>query len=191
MIFPEKLYKQYDSSFLNQVASIPGGEKIKECIQCGTCSGSCPSGGFMDHGPRKLFAMIRAGMKDEVLSSNTIWYCVSCYNCYVRCPQSIKVTDVMYAIKSISTIENKFNKRFYSPKFTKTFVEIVSNNGRNSEFKLMMKYFMRTNILDAIKNIPVSIRLWRKGRLKLKSQKIKHLDDFKKISRKVNSLGGL
>ncbi|MBK6710249.1 MAG: 4Fe-4S dicluster domain-containing protein [Chloroflexi bacterium] len=49
------------------------------CIQCGTCGGSCPSGQDMDHTPRQLFAMIRADMRDEVLRSNTPWYCVSCY----------------------------------------------------------------------------------------------------------------
>ena len=46
-------------------------------MQCGVCSGSCPIGIAMDHGPRKLFMMIRAGMKDEVLASNTLWNCTS------------------------------------------------------------------------------------------------------------------
>ena len=56
-------------------------------MQCGTCGGSCPSAADMDHTPRLLFAMIRAGLRDEVLRSNTPWMCVSCYFCAVRCPQ--------------------------------------------------------------------------------------------------------
>ena len=42
--------------------------RLRHCIQCGTCGGSCPSAADMDHTPRELFAMIRAGMRDEVLA---------------------------------------------------------------------------------------------------------------------------
>ncbi len=58
--------------FLEEVmAAAPGGESLRECLQCGTCGGSCPSGPDMDNTPRQLFAMINAGMRDEVLRSNT------------------------------------------------------------------------------------------------------------------------
>ena len=66
-----------DTKFLDEISSIPGGEKIRHCIQCGTCSASCPMVFKMDHSPRKIFAMAKAGMRKEVLSSTTIWYCVS------------------------------------------------------------------------------------------------------------------
>jgi quinone-modifying oxidoreductase subunit QmoC len=75
--------------FLEEVMAIPGGERLKSCIQCGTCGGSCPSGDAMDHTPREIFAMILAGMREEVLKSNTFWFCVSCYYCTIRCPQEI------------------------------------------------------------------------------------------------------
>lgn len=56
----------------------------------------------MDHTPRALFALLRAGERDTALRSNTPWICVSCYNCVVRCPQDIHITDVMYALKSMA-----------------------------------------------------------------------------------------
>ena len=59
----------------------------------------------MDHTPRQLFALVRAGLRDEVLRSNTPWMCVSCYFCSVRCPQEIHIPDVMYAIKAIASRE--------------------------------------------------------------------------------------
>ena len=79
------------SSFLDEVqARTPGESRLLMCIQCGTCGGSCPSGADMQHTPRHIFAMIRADMRDEVLSSNTPWYCVSCYYLHgtlpARCP---------------------------------------------------------------------------------------------------------
>ena len=51
--------------FIEEIHEVPGGERIKDCIQCGTCSGSCPASYFMDNPPRKLFAMLRAGMRDR------------------------------------------------------------------------------------------------------------------------------
>ncbi|MFB3896153.1 MAG: 4Fe-4S dicluster domain-containing protein, partial [bacterium] len=85
------LEQEMQLGFLDEIYAIPAGEKIKDCIQCGTCTGSCPVSFVMDHAPRKLWGMIRAGMRDEVLSSNTIWLCASCYSCSVRCPQEIKI----------------------------------------------------------------------------------------------------
>ena len=88
--------------FLDEISSMPGGEKIRHCIQCGTCSASCPIVSKMNHSPREFFSLAKAGMVKEVLSSNTIWYCVSCYACHVRCPRGIKITDIMYALKCLS-----------------------------------------------------------------------------------------
>ena len=84
------------------VAATPGESHLDMCIQCGTCGGSCPSGPDMNHTPRAIFEMIRAEMKDDVLRSNTPWYCVSCYYCMVRCPQEVHITDIMYTLKRMS-----------------------------------------------------------------------------------------
>jgi heterodisulfide reductase subunit C len=56
----------------------------------------------MDHTPRMLFAMIRAGYREAALASNTPWVCVSCYHCVVRCPQGVHIADVMYTLKSMA-----------------------------------------------------------------------------------------
>ena len=54
---------------------------------------------YMDYTPRRLIAMTRAGMKDEVLGSFSIWVCASCYACTAACPKQIPITDIMYALK--------------------------------------------------------------------------------------------
>jgi heterodisulfide reductase subunit C len=86
------------ASFLEEVASYPGGENIRLCMQCGTCTGSCPTADKMDYTPAQLIAMIRAGLRDEVLSSNAPWHCLACYTCTVRCPRGVKITDLMHAL---------------------------------------------------------------------------------------------
>ena len=53
---------QSGNSLVEEICSIPGGEKIRLCIQCGTCSASCPNVDKMDHTPRQIIAMARAGM---------------------------------------------------------------------------------------------------------------------------------
>ncbi len=93
---PDEANRKYDLSFARWVReNIDGGDKLSLCMQCGACSGSCPIGAQMDHGPRKLFMMIRAGMKEAVLSSNTMWNCTLCYRCVVRCPRGVPVTYIL------------------------------------------------------------------------------------------------
>ncbi|MDL1957417.1 MAG: (Fe-S)-binding protein [Candidatus Desulfofervidus auxilii] len=85
-IFKEKVYGMVD------------GEKIKQCLQCGTCSASCPFGEGMDYNTRKMIAAMRIGDFDEILSGHGIWLCTSCYICTTRCPAKIPLTDVMVPV---------------------------------------------------------------------------------------------
>ena len=72
------------------------------CVHCSVCSATCPAVEFMDHSPRMLLAMINAGMKDEVLASNTFWTCASCFACSARCPRGIHPANLMYGLKRYS-----------------------------------------------------------------------------------------
>lgn len=134
-------------SFMEEViASVPGGDSNLELwVQCGTCGGSCPSGPDMEHTPRQLFAMIEAGMKDEVLRSNAPWYCVSCYYCMVRCPQEIHITDIMYALKRMAIKEGLYHESSAvdAPDFSETFIDFVENYGRSFELGLATRYHLK------------------------------------------------
>lgn len=118
--------------FLNAVYGIPGGDKIKQCIQCGTCSASCPTSYAMDYSPREIFAAFRAGMLDRVLKSNTVWLCSSCYYCTVRCPSGIKVTDIMYELKRLGVEFGLVQEGAIAPTMSKEFVNLVDKYGRKS-----------------------------------------------------------
>jgi len=69
------------------------------CIQCGSCSASCPTAYAMDYTPRRLWQMLRMGLTEEVLTSRTFWLCTVCKSCQVRCPRGIQITDTMVALK--------------------------------------------------------------------------------------------
>jgi len=125
-----------DLTLLDEVSARTAGvSRLEMCIQCGTCGGSCPSSADMDHTPRMLFAMLRAGMREAALKSNTPWICVSCYHCVVRCPQNVHIADVMYTLKGMA-IEAQLFQDSTAPDFSKTFVDMVEEYGRGYEFGL-------------------------------------------------------
>ena len=125
-----------DHRFEDELRAVTAGDsRLETCIQCGTCGGSCPSAADMDHTPRMLFALVRAGMRDEALRSNTPWMCVSCYFCVVRCPQGIHIPDVMYTLKAIAGGEGA-RSRSTAPDFSRMFVANIQRYGRSLEIGL-------------------------------------------------------
>jgi len=178
-----------DPKFLSEVYSIPGGEKIKDCLQCGTCSGSCPVAWAMEETPRQIFAMIRAGMRDRILESLTIWTCASCYQCAQRCPQQIKITDIMYILKRMAIRENRERSK-RARALSKLFVEIVNKYGRNRETALMTRFMLSTNPWGAIAAAPIALALRTHGRLPLGGSKVRDIDGLRKIVAKAQELGG-
>jgi heterodisulfide reductase subunit C len=147
----------------------------------------------MDHTPRQLFAMISAGMRREVLRSNTPWYCVSCYYCMVRCPQEIHITDLMYTLKrkAISAGEYHESSAAEAPEFSETFIDYVENYGRSFELGVAARYHLRHHPLDAIRMAStMGLEMLRKGRMELKPTRIKGTKQLKRILQRAKELGG-
>ena len=71
------------------------GRKVLTCIQCGTCAGTCPYGEVMDYPPRRIIGMLRAGLLEEVYTSESLLNCVACYACKAKCPRGIDLTGVL------------------------------------------------------------------------------------------------
>jgi heterodisulfide reductase subunit C len=164
--------RQLADEFMGAVLSLPDGEKVKQCIQCGTCSGACPTSHVMDYTPREIIAALRAGMLDRVLNSNTMWMCSSCYGCTVRCPSGIKLTDVMYQLKSMAMKHGVRPKDVTTPALQEAFVAEVEAHGRNAEVGLMRRFFLGTNPFDGLRNLGLALAMKRRGRLSLKSSSV-------------------
>jgi heterodisulfide reductase subunit C len=95
-----------DTQFKYDVAAYPGGENIKLCFACGTCTAGCPvSAVDSEFNPRKIIRQVLLGMRQEVLSSPVIWRCVQCYSCTTKCPQNVKFRDVMKALREMAAKE--------------------------------------------------------------------------------------
>lgn len=162
------------------VAQTPGGKVLATCLQCGTCGGSCPSAADMDATPRRLFAMVMANMEEEVLSSNTPWYCVSCYYCTVRCPQDIPITDFMYTLKRMAVAKGHYHKDAHAD-FSNSFIGFVEQYGRSFEFGLATRYHLTHHPLDIIRKSGLGLEMMQKGRLKPTPERIRNLPQLTAI----------
>lgn len=92
-----------DPSFKHEVAAQPGGAGIKACFGCAACSARCPVGDNRpEYDPRRLIRKVLLGRREEVLSSPLIWLCSACYTCQEVCPQQVRFTDVMTAIRNLA-----------------------------------------------------------------------------------------
>lgn len=179
-----------EGDFLREVeAATAGDSRLGCCIQCGTCGGSCPSAADMDHTPRMLFAMIRAGLRDEVLRSTTPWMCVSCYFCAVRCPQEVHIPDVMYAVKAIATRDGHVPDAT-APDFSKTFVANIHRYGRSYEVGLAAKHYLRHYPLRLPGMAPMGIAMVTKGRMGFTPHRIHGVEGLRAILARAGELEG-
>jgi heterodisulfide reductase subunit C len=161
-----------DPEFGRQLMQVPGCERLKDCIQCGTCSGVCPLSIYMDYTPRQLMALTREGFKKEVLGSQTIWLCASCYACTVECPRQIRITDIMYELKQRALRDRVYPRRLPTPVLAREFADMVRHNGRITESFLVMRLYLKTNWIEAMGNWRLGLGLLRKGRFPLKPEGI-------------------
>jgi quinone-modifying oxidoreductase subunit QmoC len=176
-----------DVNFARWVKEIHGAEHVKECIQCGVCSGSCPLGMYMDYSPRRLIHIAKEGFREEVLGSHTIWLCTSCYACTVSCPREIKVTDIIYALKRRAIEEKVYPRRFPIAILAQEFGKMVRGKGRVSETWLVMNVFMRTNILKTFGMTKLGMNLMRTGRFSLKSESVKNRGQIEKLMKALET----
>jgi len=177
------------AAFWSQVSSFPDGGKIKLCLQCGTCTGSCPVSYAMDITPRQTIALFRAGMVEDILRSRAIWICASCYSCTVRCPVGIKVTDTLYALKRLAMEKQIYPLRFSVHSLSKAFAKSVYRYGRNFELGLGIRYFLSTDIVKLFSNFKFGLMMIGKRRLGLIPRRLKRIGQIRAIIEKANQFG--
>ncbi len=176
-------------AFLEQVHIIPAGERINRCIQCGTCTGSCPVSYAMDISPRELIALFRAGEMEMIMKSRTIWICASCYACTTRCPSGIKITDIIYALKR-TAMEKKYQSQQAQQVqiLANLFIQNLMSYGRLHEGTLIRKYYMKTNIKKLFGLIPLGRKMFQKKRIAILPKKIKAYASLSRIIKKAQEI---
>jgi heterodisulfide reductase subunit C len=103
------------SSFAKEVAAEPGGEDINKCIQCGICTASCVvASASKKYRPRQLIQKILIGKRNEVLSSELPWLCLTCRMCEERCQEGVSPAEIFQAVRHIAAREGHVPNVFSS-----------------------------------------------------------------------------
>lgn len=146
------MIEKYRNNFLREVEeNVEEGEWTKMCMQCGVCAGSCPLGNAWEHTPQKIFMMIRAGKREEVLTSDAMWMCTSCYNCIVRCPRELPITHIMHGLAHYASRLGIAPKEQPTHKFALKFWDNLTKSGRVNEATLGVGLYFINGFAEGIK----------------------------------------
>lgn len=115
---------------------------VQACIQCGTCTGTCPNTFAMDLTPRQLWRRVMMGDKEDIFNSRTFSLCSTCYHCTLRCPRGLPLTEAMGALKRIALQEKAAAFRMNTA-FCNSFMESIRRHGRVREMEFMTLFFLR------------------------------------------------
>jgi len=94
----EKILLEPDVDFIKQLGSL-GGESLKKCYQCATCSVACPISPDARPFPRKEMIAASWGLKDRIIKNGDIWLCHNCGDCTTQCPRGANPGDVLAAAR--------------------------------------------------------------------------------------------
>ncbi len=102
---------------------------VKKCYQCGKCTAGCPLNYLMDISPSQVIRFCQLGMKEKVLNSRSIWYCVFCDTCSTRCPQGVDIKGVMDASRR-TAVRQKIKPKADIRALEKSFAGSIYSFGR-------------------------------------------------------------
>ncbi len=160
---------------------------LNPCIQCGTCSASCPNIEFMDITPRHMWRLLLTNQLDTLFASKSFNCCSSCYYCTLRCPRGLELTLAIGILKQVAT-KLKLKQFRRSSFFYKAFLDSVRKHGRVNETEFMTHYFFAMkNPLIPIRYAPLGLKLMRKGKLKVLDPHI-HQNQLGALFKKVVEL---
>ena len=150
----QQMLEKYRNNFLHEVEQkVDDGEWVKMCMQCGVCAGSCTFGPDWEHTPQKIFMMIRAGKREEVLTSSSMWLCTSCYNCMVRCPRELPITHIMHGLASYAHRLGLAPKNQPTRDFSLIFWDNCTKTGRVNELRMTISVYFREGFLSGVKKM--------------------------------------
>ncbi|MBQ9536701.1 MAG: 4Fe-4S dicluster domain-containing protein [Desulfovibrionaceae bacterium] len=134
-----------DPNFTKQVAA-RSGQNIASCYQCGNCAAGCPAGFAYDIQVNQIMRGLQLGLKDYVLQARSLWFCLSCSTCSLRCPNNIDVAQIMETLRHMARDEHKVSVSAVD-KFFKSFLTTVRFLGRSYEIGTMVLFMLRSGHL--------------------------------------------
>ena len=186
---------ELEPNFKYEIMKEPGGEHLTSCFQCSTCTLGCPLTEIVPgYNPRKIIQMSLLGMRNVVLSNPDLWVCLICQTCTARCPQDVRIADLLGAIRRIAEREEEAGKLKIDsvrPRFDKAFMHQLEKYGRLYDFGLAKEYytgregsFFKGMMAMSKDYKEFGMRLFKKGKMGPKAlfpEKVKDREVMKKI----------
>ncbi|MBN2239163.1 MAG: 4Fe-4S dicluster domain-containing protein [Dehalococcoidales bacterium] len=164
---------------------------LNRCYQCSMCSDGCPVAYVMDYYPNQLIHMVKLGLKEQVLNSQTIWLCASCETCATRCPNEIDIVGLMDTLRSESRKEGVNSSVSNILKFHEAFVGQIRMKGRIDEAFLMASYELKTREFMSVPKIKelygMAMGMLKKGKIKIPTLKRYSSKGISRIFNRIRS----
>lgn len=164
------------------------GEDVYRCYQCQKCSAGCPMTFAMDYPPSQIMRMIQLGQEDVLLASKTIWVCLTCNTCSIRCPNDIDIALVIDSLRERALRKGSPPAKENVALFHKYFLDNVKKRGRTFEGELLARYQIKTG--QALQNAGLGLRMFLKGRMALLPESVANKKAFREIYRRVEQREG-
>lgn len=178
----EQFQETGDPTFSSRVKEVSEAG-LERCYQCLTCTLSCPVALDMDYPPHQIMRMVQLGLKEQVLSSSSIWLCTTCETCVARCPQEVDILRVMDTLREMALQEKVKGKETVIPIFHDTFLESIRTFGRQHELSMLLLLKLRSR--DMFSDLDLGIKMLLKGKLGILPPKRKGVKEMKAIFEKT------
>jgi heterodisulfide reductase subunit C len=114
--------------------------------------------------------------------------CASCYACTTRCPEGIRITDLIYALKRTAMEKDYSSKAHKVQILAALFINNLMRYGRLHEGTLIRKFYMKTAVLKLFGLIPLVLKMHRTKRLALFPKRIRAHASLSRIIDKAQEI---
>jgi heterodisulfide reductase subunit C2 len=164
------------------------------CFQCRKCTNGCPVAFAMDIYPDEIIRLVILGQRERVLNSKTIWVCAACETCTTRCPNEVRIAELMDQLKEIAVLENIPCPEPQVVRWHQSFLKNIQKRGRVFETTLLPTYLLRSGeILRRWKEgtlfaeLRLGWKMFSKGRIPFRTSKSKDKEEINQIFEKGES----
>jgi len=158
------------------------------CFQCRKCTNGCPVTFAMDLYPDEVIRMVILGQREIVLNCQTIWVCAACETCTTRCPNEVKIAELMDCLKEMAVQEGVPSSQPRILALHETFLNNLKKRGRLYETTLLPTYLLKSGqLLDRWNSgtwrydLNLGRQMFSKGRVPLMPNSIKGKREVRKI----------
>ena len=132
---------QPDYQLLEQLEAT-GPFQAAACFQCRKCTNGCPVTFAMDIYPDEVIRLVLLGQREKVLRCHTIWVCAACETCSTRCPNEVKIAELMDCLKELAVKQGLPCPQPQILTLHETFLKNIKKRGRVFEGSFLPSYML-------------------------------------------------